>query len=485
LAVSENELVVEFREISASRGSDVQLLRRFYAECLIPAFPDEDERESLENIEDYLQLKEDGKYGANNYHVIVSCDGDKPIAGSIFDYLVEPNAGVIEFLLVSPGLRQTGLASRLLRQTEAAIAADAQRAGQQVAWLVAELDDPFRVSLAESDFNPFTRASIWHRWGYRMLDFRYIQPALSAEKSPVTTLLLAAKTLAREFAETIPTERVLTFLREYMRWAMRIETPETDPVYREVAERLRGAGQPVALMALGDYAGADDLDPRLRIEEAADPDDPEFTAALQVYSAVFTRAATAVSADEFRHELSSHGVADSSGCRYHLWSIHRPRATRCEGMASFFTLPTAGFGGYVGLVPPLRGGGFLNYLMARIERQMIEDTTDARGLYIECSGELERDIFVKPRFGFYELDVPYTQPAAAGVAVLSADRLHLLYKPFGRVYEQPELSTADFQDAMAEILTVVYGVEDPRSSRAYLQLERSLADCQMVPVVPK
>jgi hypothetical protein len=47
---------------------------------------------------------------------IVSCDGDKPIAGSISDYLFEPNAGVIEFLLVSPGQRKSGLASQRVRR---------------------------------------------------------------------------------------------------------------------------------------------------------------------------------------------------------------------------------------------------------------------------------------------------------------------------------------------------------------------------------
>jgi hypothetical protein len=475
--------MVEFLEISSS-SADARVLRQFYAECLLPAFPDEDECESLENIEKYLRLKENGKYGANNYHVIVACDGDKPIAGSIFDYLVEPNAGVIEFLLVSPGQRQGGLASRLLRETESAIAADAQRVGCEVDWLIAELDDPFRVSLAESNFDPFTRASIWHSWGYRMVDFSYTQPALSPEKSPATTLLLAAKTLSPEFAESIPTARVLAFLREYMVWAMRIETPETDPVYREMAERLSATGQPVALVDLGDYVGADGRDPRARIEEVAGPDDRELTAATDVYSAVFTDPSTAVPADEFRRALSPNGSIGASDCHYHVWSIYRPGATRCEGMASFFTLHSAGFVGYLGLIPPLRGSGALNYLLGRIERQMVGDATDARGLYVECAGQLERDILVKPHIGFYELHVPYTQPAAAGVSALGAVRLHLLHKPFGRVYQQPELPTTDFLDAMREIITVVYGVEDADSSQSYVQLQQRMAGRQRVPVVP-
>jgi hypothetical protein len=276
---------------------------------------------------------------------------------------------------------------------------------------------------------------------------------------------------------------VLTFLRQYMEWAMQIEAPEKNPVYREMAEHLSGTGHPVALVDLGDYVGADGRDPRLRIEEVTGPDDPGLTAATDVYNAVFTEPATAVPPTEFRRVLSRKGIIEVSGCHYHLWSIYRPGANSCEGMASFFTLHSAGFGGYLGLIPPLRGAGQLSYLLARVERQMVEDATGAQSLYLECAGQLERDIFVKPRFGFYELDVPYTQPAAAGVSAPGAERLHLLHKPFGRVYRQPELTTAAFLDAMREIITVAYSVDDADSSETYVQLERSLAGCQRVPVV--
>jgi hypothetical protein len=73
------------------------LLRRyFYHDCFVPEFPDPNERESFEVLQSYLRLKETGWYRKNNYHIIVLLDGDKPIGGSIADYLDEPNAGVIE-----------------------------------------------------------------------------------------------------------------------------------------------------------------------------------------------------------------------------------------------------------------------------------------------------------------------------------------------------------------------------------------------------
>ena len=99
-------------ELRFTRKSDIELLEHFYHECFVPEFPNPNERETLEDIKEYLHRKETGWYGKNNYHVVVMLDGDMPIGGSISDYLVEPNAGVIEYLVVSPDHRGTGLGGR-------------------------------------------------------------------------------------------------------------------------------------------------------------------------------------------------------------------------------------------------------------------------------------------------------------------------------------------------------------------------------------
>ena len=111
-----------FRELRITRKSDLDLLREFYDECFEPEFPDADERESCEQIEAYLRLKEFGWYENNNYHVIVMLDADdNPIGGSISDYFSRPNAGVIEYLVIKPEHRQKGLGRRLLECTERAL----------------------------------------------------------------------------------------------------------------------------------------------------------------------------------------------------------------------------------------------------------------------------------------------------------------------------------------------------------------------------
>ena len=135
--------MVEFAEVSVVCEPGARLLQRFYDDCLVPAFPNEDERDSLDDIRDSLQRHYNGGYGANSYHVIVACHGDEPVGGSIFDYFAGANAGVIEYLVVSARTRRTGLGTQLLKRTELMMSADARRAQQQLAWVAAEVDDPF------------------------------------------------------------------------------------------------------------------------------------------------------------------------------------------------------------------------------------------------------------------------------------------------------------------------------------------------------
>ena len=91
----------DIRDLGTS-PADRDLLRAFYTDLFIPAFADADERESLVNIQRYLELKAAGWYGANNYHIRVLLDGGRLVGGTIADYLAGPNTGVIEFLVVVP-----------------------------------------------------------------------------------------------------------------------------------------------------------------------------------------------------------------------------------------------------------------------------------------------------------------------------------------------------------------------------------------------
>ena len=100
--------MIEFRELS-NRDEDFAILERFYRDLYVSEFPDPDERESLANMKEYLRLKAQGWYRDNNYHLLIALDAGRPCGAAISDYLAEANAGAIEFLVVDPLQRGSGL----------------------------------------------------------------------------------------------------------------------------------------------------------------------------------------------------------------------------------------------------------------------------------------------------------------------------------------------------------------------------------------
>jgi len=457
---------MDFREISDG-PDDVAMLRSFYYDTYVPQFPIADERESLENMTEYLRRKARGWYGKNNYHIVLGSNDNQLLAGSITDYLAEPNAGVIEFLTIADSLRQHGLGRRLLDETERRLAADAQSRGRTLDCIVAEMNDPFRSESFADGLDPFVRATIWDKWGYRKLDFPYIQPALSDEQEPVTgLLLLLVKPCRPDYATGIPAATVRSILREYMRWAMRIDEPEHVDAYRSMCNAIE-RNEVVPAVRLTHYVGRDDERP-LTVRSLESEHDRDLDAVLAVYAQAFSGGPTDISPATLRDAVAA--MSRDRSWRYHLWAIRSDPARRVEGMASFFTFPEAGFGGYVTLTGSLRGTGRFPLLLARVEEQMLRDGLGARGWFIECDPGQE------PRFarlGFHAVDCGYPQPPLPDAAPSSAaepPELRLMYKEFGRQFEPPVLSREAFLAAVRRIFSAVYAIEAVDDHPSYRRL---------------
>lgn len=457
--MTSNDQRLTVRELS-HRADDLELLERFYEQIYLAEFPIRDERESLQNMKNYLRLRAEGWYGRNNYHVLLGLCGGAPAAGAFVDYLDEPNSATLEFLAVSRALRGGGFGRQLLDEIEKRVAADAAALGKPgMDVIVAEMNDPFRES--KDSMDPFVRTAIWDRWGYRRLDFPYVQPALSKDKASVDNLVLIAKPCRPEFNSGLPATKVRDILRNYMRWAMRIERPENNPEYQHMSRYLAGI-EMVPMLGLGAYTGHDAARP-LFIHELAGPADSELASGLAVYALAFPEGRAAITADGFRAALSADALK-SRDMRYHFWTMRSTESAPVEGMASFFTFPDAGFGGYIALEGTLRGSGRFPLLLARIEERMLRDAVGAHGWYIECNPRQER-LFT--RHGFYTVDLNYAQPPLPGCETYAAGEappLLLMYKTFGRSYGAPTLSVKAFCASLEHIFRTVYALEDvPRS----------------------
>lgn len=244
------DTTVVFHELTAA-PQDIELLRQFYRELYLPEFPDPDEQESLDNMVRYLELKAEGWYGTNNYHIVLLTAAGRPVAGSISDYLSDADAGVIEFIAVAPAWRRQGLGARLLRWTETTLAVDAgSRSARALRCIVAEMHDPRVRDTHHASLDPLARARIWSAWGYRKLNFNYVQPALSPTQQAARHLILLGKSTDDTVHQaSLGARQLRAILREYFFWAMRIEQPERTAEYQQMSAQLPDDGS-VALLPL-------------------------------------------------------------------------------------------------------------------------------------------------------------------------------------------------------------------------------------------
>jgi GNAT superfamily N-acetyltransferase len=465
-----------FKELDAS-PDDLRALRSFYDGLYTDEFPDPDERESYENMVEYLRAVGTSE---NGYHIVFAIEADVIVGATITDYFFASNSGVIEFIVVAPDRRCAGRGSALLRDAEERLAADAARRGRALAFVAAEINDPFRPSKTVDNIDPFDRARWWGGRGYVKSDFPYVQPPLSGGQHAVRNLLIAVKPFALAQQQRLSAQTIESFVRDYLVYAMRIPDPAVCPEFAEMSAWLRGR-EAIETVALERYIGEDH---RIEFREIIGPQDPRLTATLAVYRAVFSDPATMVPAAEFS------GLLEPSSIRrpytYHLWALEATQHACVAGIASFFSLGTAGFGGYVGLKAPLRGIGALAVIIARIERQLIRDAQEHRGWYIECADERTAALFAA--HGFFEIALSYSQPplgAAEGTARTLRPHLHLLYREFGARYEPPALGVDGFLRAVREIFAAVYAIARPEDDPSYRHLVAQVGSADMVDFIGK
>jgi GNAT superfamily N-acetyltransferase len=458
------------RELTSAKD-DLALLAQIHNTFYIKEFPLADERESLENMENCLTLKSEGWYCSNNYHILVVSRDSRPVGVSISDYLAEPDAGVIEFLVVEKQERRNGIGRQLLDWTEDVLKGDAARRRRSLEWIIAEIDDPYKSLGLHESLDPFSRCEIWGRWGYHKVRFPYVQPALDTDKKVVENLLLATKSLSSVCSDSIRGGWIDLAVREYMRWAMRISEPEDNLDYRKMRDFLRKAGF-IPVIPLDRYVGKRNPD-CLQIEEVNIRNESVLKDTLEIYTSAFIGGPMHVLTQEF-FEFLQKSEKNSTPYSYHLWCMRTGVLPHPSGMASFFTLPGAGFGGYIAFPPAMRGQGRFPEALSLVERQMIRDGRGARGLYLECDPE-DKSLPIFKRMGYHEVDITYRQPPLASKSDYQIDRapiLHLMYKEFGEMYTRPRISTSDFLSAVSWIFRVIYNVTDVEGNPFYQDVIR-------------
>lgn len=425
--------MIRFRDLAAT-DADIAALAAFYQDHYAAEFPDPDERESLANMIGYLRLREQGWYGRNNYHIILASRNGVTVGCSVMDYFADANVGMIEFLMVVPAARHSGVGRAILAETERVLDADAvAKTGAPIAHVFAEINDPFCPTGTPDNLDPADRALIWDRWGFQGLDLPYVQPALSETQEPVTNLLLICKT----FGKPCTPQTVCSAVADYVRWAMRVVDPERCREYRALAAHLATLAS-VGTFSLSRYVGR----PIPHARPLTAPADPDWAATMELYRTAFGATDYRIPESEFAREYP---------VPRHFWALRRTSTSAVAGLVTFFTLTTAGFGGYGLFTGDLRGVGALRPMIAQVELRMLADRPTTRGWYIEVAPKTDQAPL--RAVGFIELPVRYTVPSQTGDELPAT----LMYKPIGRHYTPTLPTESEVDAAVREIREVIYG----------------------------
>ena len=445
-------------EIADDRDS-LQLLGDFHSGVFSREFPDEDERELLENMEAYLSLKAAGWYGSNNYHILLLVADDGLVCGGLVaDYFERSNAGVIEFMVVDTALRGQGWGTKLLEEISRQLHDDALRAGHtNLNGICGEVNDPYRRCDVREHLDGFERMRMWDHFGFRLLDFPYVQPPLSEHQNAVTGLGLMFQPARDGLSSQVPAILVEQLVADYQIWAMRIADPESQLEFRHMKTWLRRHDN-VKLLNMRDYV-CEEKNPPFEVVEIHAGDDSLFDQFADAYTAAFANEQTCVDVSEFRR-----GTRTSTNpiphC-YWLWGVRIPGDPRMNGLASFFSFPHCGFVGYAALSGPVQSKGKIKRLLRMIERRIVEENPAASGWYGECEPD-ERAASLASRLGMFQIPMIYRQPRLPTDKTGKSEGkiLRLFYKPFGRVYEPPVLSLENLQRDLREIMARIYNLDE-------------------------
>lgn len=156
------------------------LVHRFFNGLYLTSFPNDNEREPVASIIQRITMNTPVRTFCS-----LVCIGKIPIAGSVTDLYREAEVAHLIYLTVRQDYREKGIATRLIDEIK--------KNNRWVKDIYVEVDNPAKVSDADSSIDPKTRIQIYKKIGFSMLPFNYVQPPLGKGMDYERNLLLMCK----------------------------------------------------------------------------------------------------------------------------------------------------------------------------------------------------------------------------------------------------------------------------------------------------
>jgi len=148
--------------------------------------------------------------GGKPYELTIdlALDDASIVGGICYERYPRSGCGLVTYMVVAPAARGRGLGRKLqLTATRALLARGAPL-------VLGEINDP-RVTTLEPAGDAWTRVQRNQRWGVRILDVRYIQPALGPGLARDHQLLLVALPGAEPLPRSVPGAVLRDFVDEF------------------------------------------------------------------------------------------------------------------------------------------------------------------------------------------------------------------------------------------------------------------------------
>ncbi|MDE1151123.1 MAG: hypothetical protein PW788_01180 [Micavibrio sp.] len=247
-------MVLQIANITKETPQLMHLLEEAYNDIYLPAFPIDDERESLDKFKRAIN----GDF--DKVKVVINILGENledpknyVIKGMSVGYYYEgQNVGLLAYNAISPKHREKGLGKLMVDSRISSMQQMARDNGHaELGGVFIEVNDPFKVSPDMDSMDPSKRVTIFKEWGAKQVPIDYTQPPVSADGYYCDSLLLMNYPVEGKYADKGTIENFLRAIyRDYRTEKVasaggdvttRVIRAEDDYYFQKMKKQLDGA----------------------------------------------------------------------------------------------------------------------------------------------------------------------------------------------------------------------------------------------------